>query len=52
MNAARLVVVEVADDAVTKLYTRSENNIEDTAEHICWALDLEEDNDNEWEELS
>ena len=48
----RFVTVRAEDDTVTRLYARNENNIEDTAEHICWALDLPEHEDNEWEELS
>ena len=45
----QFIVVRVADDTVTRLYTRNENNIEDTAEHICWALNLPEDEDSEWD---
>jgi hypothetical protein len=48
-SGARFVVVEVADDAVTKLYSHSESSVEGVAESICWELDLV---DPEWEELS
>lgn len=45
----RFVVVEVADDAITKLYSHSESSVEDVAESICWELDLA---DNEWDEVA
>jgi len=46
------VTVRAEDDTVTRLYARNENNIEDAAEHICWAMDLPGEEDDEWEELS
>jgi len=53
-SGKQFVTVKAKDDSITRLYARSENNIEDTAEHICWAMDLpeDEDNDSEWEEIS
>jgi len=48
----RFVTVAADDNTVMRLYGKSENDIEDTAEHICWALNLSEDEDDEWEELS
>jgi hypothetical protein len=51
-SGEQFVAVRAEDDSITRLYTRNENNIEDTAEHICWALDLPEHEDNECEELS
>ena len=47
----RFVVVEVADDAITKLYAKSDNRIEESAESICWAMDLDED-DSDWDEVA
>ena len=50
-SGKRFVVVEAADDAITKLYTRSNNCIEEAAESICWALDLDGD-DSDWDEVA
>ena len=50
-SGKRLVTVEVANDSITKLYAHSESSVEDAAEHICWTLDLPDDEDNECDDM-
>jgi len=45
----RFVAVTAADDAVIKLYARSEDAVDDTADTICYELEIETDAYEMWQ---